>query len=252
MKQKAKKKVFIDFEFTGLDNYLNDNNEVIAMSIKIEDKPLIFKVYSSEKENTVGSFLKNQITKEMQEGQPRYSSQEILNICWVQDSYELAEKYVFYWYWISTDKEKGFYWIDIYSSELEYIDIQETLHTNKKFAKDLIIHWDALDVVSVLLLNKPSPSHWNGEEIERIIDLYNLLEQPEIKKEQTHLYMYVPYGFAKGKEIEEFCYDNRNSADWIRYNNDNLYAMTLNFYCNKIDYQNYYDDEDEEYRISNF
>jgi hypothetical protein len=25
--------------------------------------------------------------------------------------------------------------------------------------------------------------------------------------------MYVPYGFAKGKEIEEFCYDNRNSAD---------------------------------------
>ena len=69
-----KRKVFIDFEYTGIDNELSTGNEVIAMYLLEEWKPLIAKIYSSDKENTVGSFLVNGITKEMQEWKPKYDS----------------------------------------------------------------------------------------------------------------------------------------------------------------------------------
>lgn len=61
-----RRKVFIDFEYTWIDNELSKNNEVIAMYILEEGKPLIHRIYSSSKENTVWSFLVNGITKEMQ------------------------------------------------------------------------------------------------------------------------------------------------------------------------------------------
>ena len=233
-----KRKVFIDFEYTGIDNELSRNNEVIAMYLLEEWKPLIAKIYSSDKENTVGSFLVNGITKEMQEWQPKYNSKDILTALWVDTVYQLAKDFVFYWYGIKTDKEKAFIGLDLFFSDLEYIDVQELFHSNKKTAEQLIIHWDSLNVVSKLYLDKV-PSHTTWEEVIIIKELFELITSDEYKKEQTKFYIYVPYGFAKWLKIEDFVEENRRTADGIRYNNDDLYSRTLDHYCELYDYDLY-------------
>lgn len=240
-----KRKVFIDFEYTGIDNELSTDNEVIAMYLLEEWKPLIAKIYSSDKENTVGSFLVNGITKEMQEWKPKYDSKEILTALWVDTVYQLAKDFVFYWYWIKTDQEKAFRGLDLFFSELEYIDIQELFHSNKKTAKQLIIHWDSLNVVSKLYLDK-IPSHTTWEEVVIMKELLELITSDEYKKAQTPYYIYVPYGFAKWAEIKEFVENSRRTADGIRYNNDNLYSKTLDHYCNEVDYEIWREEEDDE------
>lgn len=230
-----KRKVFIDFEYTWIDNELSKNNEVIAMYILEEWKPLISRIYSSNKENTVWSFLVNGITKEMQKWQPKYDPKDILKVLGVDSVKQLAKEFVFYWFWIKTDQEKAFTWLDLFSSKLEYIDIQEIFHSNKKTAKQLIIHWDSLNVVSKLFLDKV-PSHTTWEEVIIMKELLDLITSDEYKKHQTHLYIYVPYWFAKWMEIEDFVEENRRTADWIRFNNDNLYSRTLDYYCEIFGY----------------
>lgn len=241
-----KRKVFIDFEYTGIDNELSKDNEVIAMYILEEWKPLVHRIYSSTKENTVGSFLVNGITKEMQEGKPKYNSKEILTVLWVDTVYQLAKNFVFYWYWTTTDKEKAFVGLDLSFSDLEYIDIQEIFYSNKKTAEQLIIHWNSLNVVSKIYLNK-IPSHATWEEVVVMKELLELITSDEYKKEQTPFYIYVPYGFAKWMLIEDFVDMSRRSADWIRFYNDNLYSKTLDHYCDLNDNEIYDDEEEDDY-----
>lgn len=120
-------------------------------------------------------------------------------------------------------------------SKLEYIDLQEIFYSNKKTAKQLIIHWDSLNTVSKLFLDKV-PSHTTWEEVICMKELFDLIKSDEYKKSQTHLYIYVPYWFAKWMKIEDFVEENRRTADWIRFNNNNLYSRTLDYYCELFGY----------------
>ena len=130
-------------------------------------------------------------------------------------------------------------------SDLEYIDIQEIFYSNKKTAEQLIIHWNSLNVVSKIYLNK-IPSHTTWEEVVVMKELFELITSDEYKKEQTPFYIYVPYGFAKWMLIEDFVDMSRRTADWIRFNNNDLYSKTLDHYCDLNDNE-IYDDEEDSY-----
>ena len=73
-----------------------------------------------------------------------------------------------------------------------------------------------------------------------------VVSSDEYKKEQTPFYIYVPYGFAKWMLIEDFVDMSRRTADWIRFNNNDLYSRTLDHYCELYDNE-IYDDEEDSY-----
>ena len=47
--------------------------------------------------------------------------------------------------------------------------------------------------------------------------------------------------------IEDFVDMSRRTADWIRFNNDNLYSKTLDHYCDLNDNEIYDDEEEDDY-----
>lgn len=80
--------------------------------------------------------------------------------------------------------------------------------------------------------------HNSAEELDLIEAIYNA--STEDKRNKKFLTM-VPYGPDAGMPIIDYCIYNRNRVDGYRYNNEDVYASSLDFYCKVIDFAEIYD-----------
>lgn len=243
MNTKWKTVVFLDFEFTWLDYYENEDNEIISMSYIIGDEKPVFKIYNSKKENVIWSYLINKITREDQDWKPYFSKEEFLKEMKCNSIEEVLEKYVFIWYWIYTDFKKCFQELfDLDFSQIDYIDLKEELEVNELYDLQMIKHWNSFEVACYLLFKEIPEWHTETHEVELQKRMFEHLNQPEIIKHRydNWIHKYVPFWIFKWKDINAYIYENRRNADWIRFNNIHQFANSLDFLINSMGYDDEY------------
>lgn len=224
--------VFLDFEFTWLDYYDVNDNEIISMSYIIWDWKPEYRIYNSIKENTIWSFLINKITRDDQKWKPFFTQEEFLKEMKCETIEECIKKYRFIWYWIYTDFKKCFQEkFNIKFDNISYLDIKEELEINSLYDKKIIENWNSFEVACYLVLNELPNSHTETNEVELQKKLFEHLSKPEIKEHENYMriHEYVPFWPFKWKQIKDFIHENRKTADWIRHNNIHKFASSLDY-----------------------
>lgn len=227
--------VFLDFEFTWLDNSLKSDHEVIWMSYIIGDQKQEYRIYNSNTENTVWSFLVNKITREEQSWKPFFSKEEFLKEMKCENLKEFIEKYKVYWYWISTDILKAFRQVvlkgevcDVKEAFFDnYNDLKEMVETNSLYEEKLIINGNSFDVACKIVLDKFCEWHTWTNEIILMKEMFEKLQIPEIKQNQNTYYTYMPYWHVKGMKLEEYVRLYSYSAQKFVENNSWLLADSI-------------------------
>ena len=82
-----------------------------------------------------------------------------------------------------------------------------------------------------------SPSHGDLEELFPLIEIYKIIYNEEIKFHNR--LKYFPWGDQGGMPLAKYCEEYRRKADGYRYNNNDILAKALDYYCKKNDREQY-------------
>lgn len=115
---------------------------------------------------------------------------------------------------------------DIYLKK--YLDIQERLMLHKKYEKIMAYEGRSLEFCYFMVTGKKaSCSHNDFSEMEVIKTVY----EAAYKGRVMPLLTIFPWGDRAGQPLEEYVQENRRRADGYRYNNFDLLATSLDYYC---------------------
>lgn len=222
-------RIIIDLEFTGLDNsYIKDNEVVQLKMLNITTGATLCNTYRTKKESGAGAYLCHKI-KKIDQGYIDFSKSEFDEALKVVDADISRDQ--FYGFSISNDI-KMLLKYDIHIPK--YIDIQEQFRLTE-YEQRIATEGSSLETLVFMVLGREAEIN-HGDESE-LLEMESLIEKLDELPKNEFLSL-VPFGHCAGMPLIQYIIEYRRAADGYRFNNDNLYASSLD---NKID--NLYDED---------
>jgi hypothetical protein len=218
-----RKKIIIDFEFTGLDNSYQKDNEIIQMkSINLftgEKKILNF---GSKKKSCAGAYLVHRIKNHALK--KRMFSKEEFYEFMPKD----IENYEILGFSVTQDKEM----LKKYGVSINITDIQE-LAALSGFEKEMSLGGRSLETVYYIVTKKlPTIKNHGGlDELLLIRSIYKKIQKNDTQK----YYYYMPWGHCAGMPIKDYVLSYRRQADGYRFNNTDLLSKSLDYFIYKTE-----------------
>jgi len=224
----------IDFEFTGLDSEYIREHEIMETKIGIcNDKfELISRhcwTHKTNRENSIGSFLVNGITKDMQTSDVfsnKWFNETLTELGVIkQNNSDRKTKIKLFGFGIKQDKVMlKKYNVDV--SEIVYTDIQELLGLSEEHEQDMVENGRSLETCHAIVTGNPSQcDHHGTDELDWISDIGQ--EILRVKPLKEH-YKFMPWGRFRGMPLSDYVSKNRRAADGYRYNNNDVLANSMN------------------------
>ena len=239
----------IDFEFNGLPRY-NFKPEIsqvkIAKVIGGTTNIVASKIesYKTHKKTTAGSYL----TCGKIQGEGYFTKHKFLKLLMeVAEPSDLAINpetgEILLYGLVGFSNKTDWEVLSHYNSRFElenqycYTDIQESLMLSSielKMAKE----GRSMETCYYLLTGKEvAPSHGALEELYPLIEMWEIIYNEKITFHNR--LKYFPWGDHGGMPLKKYCEENRRRADGYRYNNNDLLAKALDYYCEQIDSEEY-------------
>lgn len=225
-----KQKIIIDFEFNGLPRY-GFMPEIAQVKMKnlTNGKSVCqnFKTHNKGFGRGYYGLIK---------GNKLFSQAEFYKLL---EAIGASDKDAFYGFSIKTDKEL----LSSYNIYLStYVDIQEQLMLKKKYEHPMAMGGRSLEFCYYLVTKEVvTVDHNSADELTLIEKLFFATRG----KKQKHLTVY-PWGPEAGMPLDLYVDDNRRRADGYRYNNNDILAISLDYYIDQAESSWSFDDEEDD------
>jgi len=213
--------IIIDLEFTGLDNsYVKDNEIVQLKTLDTEDKSEENYVFKTKKQSCASAFLCHRIDNSDREH------------CFTKEFFETI---------IEPHKGKEFIGFGVqqdikmlfkYGINLSIKDIKEIL-TLSKFEQRLALEGSSLEACYLIVTGQIPiiDNHGGIDELHLIKEIYDHIKESKL----NDFLNYVPFGHCAGMPLSEYVRNYRRQSDGYRFNNNDLYAQSLDYEISKIE-----------------
>jgi len=230
---KTKKTGLIDIEFTGLDNSVVSDNEIIQVKIlNVHNKKSVIKNFNSKK--TLSAYTQLEHKVERYNDCPFFSLDELIGIL---NEIELSIDAEFWGFGVDQDlKMLGKYGINITINDIR------THFQCSEFAFRMATEGSGLEPTYLIVTGEypPKASHADFSEMFLIERLFE-----EMKEHEADTYMsIVPFGHCSGMSIFDYVQEYRRQSDGYRYNNSDSFAYTLDAAIEALEYIEDDDNED--------
>ena len=224
----------IDVEFTGLDNSIIDDNEVIQVKIlNINNKKSIIKSFNSKKELSAYTQLEHRTVR--YKDCPLFSLDELMVML---AHIDLSIDSDFWGFGVEQDMKM----LGKYGCHITINDIR-THFQRTEFAYRMATEGSGLEPTYLIVTGEypPKASHADFSEMILIEKLFE-----KMKEYDADTYMsVVPFGHCSGMLISDYVQEYRRQSDGYRYNNSNAFASALNAAIEELEYvEDDFDDED--------
>ena len=228
--------IIIDFEFNGLPRY-GFMPEITQVKMKnLTNGNAVCQNFKTHKKGFGQGYYG------LIKGDKLFSQKEFYKLL---KTIGASDKDAFYGFSIKTDKEL----LSSYNIYLStYIDIQEQLMLKKKYELPMAMGGRSLEFCYYLVAKEVvAVDHNTADELALIERLFYATRG----KKQKHLTVY-PWGPEAGMPLDLYVDDNRRRADGYRYNNNDILAISLDYYINQAESSWSFDDEenDDDYNIA--
>ena len=228
--------IIIDFEFNGLPRY-GFMPEITQVKMKnLTNGNAVCQNFKTHKKGFGQGYYG------LIKGDKLFSQKEFYKLL---KTIGASDKDAFYGFSIKTDKEL----LSSYNICLStYVDIQEHLMLKKKYERPMAMGGRSLEFCYYLVTKEVvTVDHNSSDELALIEKLFFATRG----KKQKHLTVY-PWGPEAGMPLDLYVDDNRRRADGYRYNNNDILAISLDYYINQAESSWSFDDEedDDDYNIA--
>lgn len=224
----------IDLEFTGLDNSIIDDNEIIQIKIlNIDNKKSIIKNFNSKKELSAYTQLEHRTVR--YEDCPLFSLDELVGML---AHIDLSIDSDFWGFGVEQD-------IKMLAKYGWYITINDirTHFQRTEFAYRMATEGGGLEPTYLIVTGEypPKASHADFSEMILIEKLFE-----KMKEYNADTYMsVVPFGHCSGMLISDYVQEYRRQSDGYRYNNSDAFASALDAAIEELEYvEDDFDDGD--------
>lgn len=225
-----KQKIIIDFEFNGLPRY-GFMPEIAQVKMKnLTNGKSVCQNFKTRTKGYGRGYYG------LIKGEKLFSHAEF---CKLLGAIGASDKDAFYGFSIKTDKEL----LSSYNIYLStYVDIQEHLMLKKKYERPMAMGGRSLEFCYYLVTKEVvTVDHNSADELTLIERLFYATRG----KKQKHLTVY-PWGPEAGMPLDLYINDNRRRADGYRYNNNDILAMSLDYYIDQAESSWSFDDDEED------
>ena len=224
----------IDLEFTGLDNSIIDDNEIIQIKIlNINNKKSIIKNFNSKKELSAYTQLEHRTVR--YEDCPLFSLDELVGML---AHIDLSIDSDFWGFGVEQDIKM----LTKYGWHITINDIR-THFQRTEFAYRMATEGSGLEPTYLIVTGEypPKASHSDFSEMILIEKLFE-----KMKEYNADTYMsVVPFGHCSGMLISDYVQEYRRQSDGYRYNNSDAFASALDAAIEELEYvEDDFDDED--------
>lgn len=214
-----RKVALIDLEFTGLDNSVVTDNEIIQVKIKnVETELGVLKNFWSKKALSAYTQLEHKV--ERYDQHPLFSLHELTLML---EGIGLSLDSIFYGFGVQQDIKM----LSKYGCEIEINDIR-THFQQSSFAYRMATEGSSLEATYLIVTGKfpENINHADYSEMNLISELYR-----EMGKHKAESFMQiVPFGHCAGMAIAEYVEAYRRAADGYRYNNKDAFSDSLSHF----------------------
>ena len=224
----------IDLEFTGLDNSIIDDNEIIQVKIlNFNNKKSIIKNFNSKKELSAYTQLEHRTVR--YEDCPLFSLDELVGML---THIDLSIDSDFWGFGVEQDIKM----LAKYGWHITINDIR-THFQKTEFAYRMATGGSRLEPTYLIVTSEypPTASHADFSEMILIEKLFE-----KMKEYEADTYMsVVPFGHCSGMLISDYVQEYRRQSDGYRYNNSDAFASALSNAIEQLEYaDDDFDDED--------
>jgi len=224
----------IDLEFTGLDNSIIDDNEVIQVKIlNINNKKSIIKSFNSKKELSAYTQLEHRTVR--YKDCPLFSLDELIVML---AHIDLSIDSDFWGFGVEQDMKM----LSKYGWNISIQDIRAHFQRTE-FAYRMATEGSGLEPTYLIVTGEypPKASHADFSEMILIEKLFE-----KMKEYDADTYMsVVSFGHCSGMLISDYTQEYRRQSDGYRYNNSDAFASALNAAIEELEYvEDDFDDED--------
>jgi len=224
----------IDLEFTGLDNSIIDDNEIIQIKIlNINNKKSIIKNFNSKKELSAYTQLEHRTVR--YEDCPLFSLDELVGML---AHIDLSIDSDFWGFGVEQDIKM----LAKYGWHITINDIR-THFQRTELAYRMATEGSGLEPTYLIVTGDypPKASHADFSEMILIEKLFE-----KMKEYNADTYMsVVPFGHCSGMLISDYVQEYRRQSDGYRYNNSDVFASALDAAIEELEYvEDGFDDED--------
>ena len=226
MENKSFKKTgLIDIEFTGLDNSVISDNEIIQVKIlNVHNKKSVIKNFNSKKPLSAYTQLEHKV--ERYYDCPFFSLDELIGMI---NEIELSIDAEFWGFGVDQDlKMLGKYGINITINDIR------THFQCTEFAYRMATEGSGLEPTYFIVTGEypPTTSHADFSEMFLIERLFE-----KMKEHEADTYMsIVPFGHCSGMSIYDYVQEYRRQSDGYRYNNSDAFAYALDAAIEELEY----------------
>jgi len=224
----------IDLEFTGLDNSIIDDNEIIQIKIlNINNKKSIIKNFNSKKELSAYTQLEHRTVR--YKDCPLFSLDELMVML---AHIDLSIDSDFWGFGVEQDMKM----LAKYGWNVSIQDIRAHFQRTE-FAYRMATEGSGLEPTYLIVTGEypPKASHADFSEMILIEKLFE-----KMKEYDADTYMsVVSFGHCSGMLISDYVQEYRRQSDGYRYNNSDAFASALNAVIEELEYvEDDFDDED--------
>ena len=227
-------RALIDLEFTGLDNTIITDNEIIQVKmLNIHTKKSVIKNFNSKKELSAYTQLEHKVLR--YEDCSFFSLDELMVML---AHIDLSIDSDFWGFGVEQDMKM----LGKYGCHITINDIR-THFQRTEFAYRMATEGSGLEPTYLIVTGEypPKASHTDFSEMILIEKLFE-----KMKEYDADTYMsVVPFGHCSGMLISDYVQEYRRQSDGYRYNNSNAFASALNAAIEELEYvEDDFDDED--------
>lgn len=225
----------IDVEFTGLDNSVVSDNEIIQVKIlNVHDKKSVIKNFKSKKTLSAHTQLEHKVAR--YDDCPFFSFDELVGML---NEIEISIDADFWGFGVEMDKKM----LAKYGWNVSIQDIR-THFQKTKFAYRMATEGSGLEETYFIVTGEypPTASHADFSEMFLIERLFEKMKEHEADRYMS----IVPFGHCSGMSITDYVQNNRRQADGYRYNNSDEFSLSLSNAIDALESANYFDDDDDD------
>ena len=224
----------IDLEFTGLDNSIIDDNEIIQVKIlNINNKKSIIKNFNSKKALSAYTQLEHRTVR--YEDCPLFSLDELVGMLAHVD---LSIDSDFCGFGVEQDIKM----LTKYGWHITINDIR-THFQRTEFAYRMATEGSGLEP-AYLIVTGEYPQKVSHADFSEMILIEKLFEKMKEYGADTYMSV-VPFGHCSGMLISDYVQEYRRQSDGYRYNNSDVFASALDAAIEELEYvEDDFDDED--------
>lgn len=222
----------IDVEFTGLDNSVVSDNEIIQVKIlNVHNKKSVIKNFNSKKTLSAHTQLEHKVSR--YDDCPFFSLDELIGML---NEIEISIDADFWGFGVEMDKKM----LAKYGWNVSIQDIR-THFQKTKLAYRMATEGSGLEETYFIVTGEypPTASHADFSEMFLIERLFEKMKEHEADEYMS----IVPFGHCSGMSITDYVQNNRRQADGYRYNNSDEFSLSLSNAIDELEYINDFDDE---------